>query len=298
MNKKGLFFFLYLVLVLVLFTAVSHSQTHNAPPVTAADLPILDKFVYLPIIINPIPSAKIDFFTANVTIADPGERIWLSWQTENATAVTLYHLMPTGQLGQFWNVSATGTMSYTIPTSTRNNERFMLYANNDETTAVNAPLTLPLTCPNVWFFAPAPNICPQNAPLDSPSAEQQFERGWMIWVAVEERIYILYNDEQFSPKWQIYTDEWKVGIPEDDPTIMPPAGFYQPQRGFGLVWREQATVRERLGWAIVNESSFVTAVQRTSYAKYNETYIRAQDDNIWKLLPEQSGWEKFSNLAP
>ena len=289
MKKNRLFVFV--CLFFLLFTAVSlHTSL-----IKASDPPELDKFVFLPIIFKPIPPPTIDSFTANVTIADPGETIWLSWETHHATAVTLYHLMPTGQFGQFWNVSATGTMSYTISESTRNYERFALYANNEIAT-VNSSLELPLTCPHTWFFAPAPNICPQNAPLISSGAEQQFEHGWMIWVGEEDRIYVLYADEQFSPKWQAFTDEWHPGLPEDDPTIVPPAGLYQPRRGFGLVWREQPNVRDRLGWALTaQEISYETAVQRTSYAKYNETYIRAADSQIWKLLPEQSGWEKFVN---
>jgi hypothetical protein len=34
-------------------------------------------------------------------------------------------------------------------------------------------------------------------------------------------------------------------------------------------------------------------VQFTSSPKYATTYIRAADGNVWKLLPERSGWEKI-----
>lgn len=289
MNKKSVF--ALLCFVLFSFTAVSH----YTPSLKAGETPILDKFVYLPIVSKPIPQPLIIQFEPNVAIADPGETIWLNWETEHATAVTLYHLMPTGQFGQFWNVSATGTMSYTIHESTRNYERFILYASNEIATA-SSSIELPLTCPHTWFFAPEPDICPQDAPLISAAAEQRFEHGWMIWVGEEDRIYVLYDDDQFSPKWDSFIDEWHIGLPEDDPNIIPPTGFYQPKRGFGLVWREQPFVRDRLGWALTaQEASYETAVQRTSYAKYNDTFILAADTQIWKLLPERSGWEKFPN---
>jgi len=64
-------------------------------------------------------------------------------------------------------------------------------------------------------------------------------------------------------------------------------------RGFGLLWREEPGIRDRLGWAIDNESAYETALQRTSYAKYNVTYIRAADGDIWRLQPELSGWQKW-----
>ncbi len=289
MNKKSVLSFVCIVFLLI--TAVSHTTSS----LKAEETPILDKFVYLPIVTKPIPEPIIIQFEPNVSIADPGETIWLNWETEHATAVTLYHLLPTGQFGQFWNVSATGTMSYTISESTRNYERFILYASNEVATA-NSSIELPLTCPHTWFFAPEPDICPQDAPLISAAAEQRFEHGWMIWVGEEDRIYVLYDDQQFSPKWDSFIDEWHVGLPEGDPNIIPPTGFYQPKRGFGLVWREQPFVRDRLGWALTaQETGYETAVQRTSYAKYNDTFIRAADTQIWKLLTERSGWEKFPN---
>jgi hypothetical protein len=36
---------------------------------------------------------------------------------------------------------------------------------------------------------------------------------------------------------------------------------------------------------------FETLVQRTSYWKYNHTYLRALDGGVWHLEPERSGWE-------
>lgn len=277
------------VIVGVLVTAVSLTNRSTQ----AGDPPVLDEYTYLPIVVKPVPQPQIIYFKADVEIADPGDTIVLSWHTQNATVVNLYHMMPSGQFGQFWDVAATGTMSYTISPGTRNVERFHLYADNDEAPAVGVLLELPLTCPHTWFFAPEPPICPQDAALETAAAEQQFEHGWMIWLEDADLIYVIFNDTVFSPKWMSYTDDWEVGMPEDDPNIVPPSGFYQPQRGFGLIWREQPSIRDRLGWAIAPEAPYTSALQRTSYSKYNQTYIRALDGEIWKLLPEFSGWEKF-----
>jgi hypothetical protein len=148
-----------------------------------------------------------------------------------------------------------------------------------------------LRCPDQWFFDNPPDICPAQAALVSAGAEQHFQGGIMLWSAAEDRIYVLYAGGQ-NPEWAAFSDEWDPGEPENDPNILPPSGFYQPVRGFGLVWREQPGVRDRLGWAVDEEAAYQTAVQRTSYAKYNETYIRAVDGGVWRLEAEHSGWGK------
>jgi hypothetical protein len=119
----------------------------------------------------------------------------------------------------------------------------------------------------------------------------------MLWVESEDRIYVLFDDGQTTTGWSAFTDEWEEGMPETDPTIIPPPGYFQPRRGFGLVWREEMSagilVRDRLGWALEEmETGYETAVQRTSNS-YSDTYIRAADTNVWRLLPEFSDWEKI-----
>jgi len=111
----------------------------------------------------------------------------------------------------------------------------------------------------------------------------------MLWNRAEDRIYVLFDDGN-QPAWRAYTDEWDEGEPASDPAIVPPEGLFQPVRGFGLVWREQPGVRDRLGWAVDAETGYSTAVQATSRFKYNTTYVRALDGGVWELGPEGSEW--------
>jgi len=290
MNKR---YFLLLTTGLIGLTLLLGNTLLFLPETTAAPNNE-DFYLYLPMIRKDPTPPVIEFFQANVEVTDPGESIELQWQTTNAISATLYHMMPTGQFGTFWNVSPTGTMTYDIPDSTRNFERFMLYANNAAGDYTSETVTIILNCPYPWFFAPAPNICAQDTAPDTAGAEQHFEQGIMIWVESEDRIYVLFDDDVFSPKWAAFNDDWEDGQPINDPSLTPPPGLYQPERGFGLVWREEQDIRDRLGWAVAPENGFVTAVQHTSYAKYNETYIRALDGNIWYLKAERSGWEKIT----
>jgi hypothetical protein len=237
--------------------------------------------------------ATVNYFRANVTEADPGDTITLEWDTSGAETVTLWRLMATGQLGEFWGVEASGSFDYTIPEHVRNWITFALAVSAGEGSE-SPPMSsvqITLRCPDEWFFANPPDICPARAALVSPGAEQHFQGGVMLWSQAEDRIYVLYAGGQ-NPEWGAFGDEWDPGEPESDPTLQPPTGFYQPVRGFGQVWREQPGVRERLGWALDEEMSYQTAVQRTSYAKYNETYIRAAGGGVWRLEAERSGWGK------
>lgn len=247
---------------------------------------------YLPTIFSRVPGPTILYFQADVTIADPGDTIQLEWASVGATGGDLVRIAPGGPIVQWWAVAPTGTFDYTISPSERNFVSFGLTVSDDDGLLDSRYLSIPLTCPDTWFFSPAPDSCPRDAPLYSIGAEQPFEDGFMLWVEAEEYIYVLFDDDIFSPRWMIYPDTWQEGEPLCDAGPIPP-GYFQPQRGFGKVWCEQADVRDRLGWATELETGYDTAVQQDSAPKYSTRYVRAADGNVWKLLPERSGWEKI-----
>ena len=273
--------------------AITVTAANGAGGVTGTRAVLIDPTdtLYLPLVLRRYPPGPvIHFFRANVEIANPGDTIILEWASEDATAAVLYRILPTGQYGYSWVVDVSGSMVYEIPETWRNYEGFLLRVSDDAALWAQAYLGIPLICPDAWFFEPAPNECPAAPALYSAGAEQPFEHGLMLWVGEQDFIYVL-SDDGFSRRWSIYVDAWNEGDPIDDPSIIPPPGFYQPLRGFGLVWRENPDVRERLGWATAPEAGYETAVQRTSRWKYNEIYVRALDGGVWRLLPEGSGWE-------
>jgi hypothetical protein len=123
------------------------------------------------------------------------------------------------------------------------------------------PATTPTSTPTPCPFAPAAPFAsaysqvakPLGCPLSDASelflAEQPFERGEMLWRDDPRMVYVLYADGN----WNQYMDTYQEDQPPHDATIIPPAGLYQPVRGFGQVWREEEGVREGLGWAITEE---------------------------------------------
>lgn len=270
------------------------STTAPWPTATAPPIPTITP---LPPPATAAPEGPVIlYFRANVEEADPGDTIVLEWASTGGSRATLYALLPSGTLPLGWPVAPTGTYTYTIPLYYRNGSLFRLYVFDQAEHWSEAALTVRLRCPDPWFFSPAPEIC-GTQPVFSRGAEQHFEHGVMIWIEALDKIVILYDEPspQWGGRWGMVDDEWAEGLPEYDPALVPPAGFYQPVRGFGLVWR--SGVRERLGWAIDQETGFDTAFQMTTLYKYNSTYIRALDGNVWCLWPEVSGWEKIQVTA-
>ena len=105
---------------------------------------------------------------------------------------------------------------------------------------------------------------------DVPAAFQSFERGFMIWLSDRHRIWIAACCTSTIPlggRWLAFDDTFVDGMPESDPAIVPPAGLYQPTRGFGLVWRTLSdysyggSVRDLLGWATGPERGYTAHVE-------------------------------------
>jgi hypothetical protein len=114
---------------------------------------------------------------------------------------------------------------------------------------------------------------------------QPFERGAMEWVADGRQIYVFYAE---THTWARFADTWnpdEVSIPGDPP----PAGLFLPSRSFGKLWRENPTVRERLGWATALEQSFTGRFQRFERG----LMLRSPVTGSIYILYEDGAWQRF-----
>src|SRR5688572_7052853 len=123
--------------------------------------------------LNP-NAPRIEFFTADVLSVAPGETFTLFWSTRNVSAATIYRLDRDGSRSQLWNVPADGSLAVSTRRSDRELVEFVLSVDAD-TGQIEEILSLPLSCPDAWFFESAPETCPQDAPLETRVIEQQFE---------------------------------------------------------------------------------------------------------------------------
>jgi hypothetical protein len=158
-------------------------------------------------------------------------------------------------------------------------------------------LPLPQVCDSTWFFIqPRPANCPLNAPLASQGVFQQFQNGYMVWVQQQDAVYVLYNDPVL-PRWQAFNDQFNEGMAEDDPAFAnaPLPGTWQPRRGFGMLWRANSVVRQRIGWAVEQWERPYSV--RTQTASDGAIFVSEPGGGVFSLIPGGTGWERYSSYS-
>ncbi len=115
------------------------------------------------------------------------------------------------------------------------------------------------------------------------AAAVRFERGQMYWVSQRggnSMVVVLFYEPDSTISVQIFEDLWRQGDPETG-GLQPPAGKFEPRRGFGKVWREQPGVRDRLGWALETER-----IDTASFQGFQQgALLFVQSENlVWELL--------------
>ena len=146
-------------------------------------------------------------------------------------------------------------------------------------------------CDRTWFFIqPRPESCPRNTPLADQGVYQQFENGYMIWVRRTDAIYVLYNDST-NPRWEVYRDYFVEGMPEKF-NMAPPPNRWEPVRGFGLLWRNNPTVRSRIGWA-TQQRELPYSVQ-LQIGDDNAIFLNDPSGNIFGLTSDRNSWTLYA----
>ncbi len=152
-------------------------------------------------------------------------------------------------------------------------------------------------CDSNWFFIqPRPPSCPLSSPNATNGVYQTFQNGYMIWVLSQSAIYVFYNDP-VVPRWQVFRDFFQDGMPETSPEFdnAPAPNLWQPRRGFGMLWRNNSLVRDRLGWATIrDEVPYSVQVQTASDGSI---FISAPNQMLFGLLPNNVGWQLYSTAA-
>ena len=211
------------------------------------------------------PGLRIDSFEVELSDAGGGAKtIRCTWETSGAGSVRIV-LGTRRRWFPIWqNSDPDGTLTFEATDTLYNNPDVTLTALGISGGEATESVTLDWPCPHAYFFAAtveSPNACPVAEALAAQGAQQSFQGGAMMWIPGIEGsdwIYVLYNDGA----WQSFEDTWHEGLPESDPSIIPPAGYEQPIRGFGKVWREHAEVQGKLNWATAGESAIVITYQR------------------------------------
>jgi hypothetical protein len=116
---------------------------------------------------------------------------------------------------------------------------------------------------------PTPDLFPTPAVGRIFVAEQVFEFGRMFWIEPVNQIWVLITDSTGKPSWQVFEDTFREGMIERDPALVPPTGLFQPERGFGKLWRERPELRNALGWALSPEVGYNTRYEYHAGGSFN-----------------------------
>lgn len=244
---------------------------------------------------TPLSPPAILSFTADRTTIVQGEDVILSWQATGGTEAWI-EWVGSNILMASVQVDPNGGAATFAPTAPgRPGSTEMVLTVRNSASSAEAQVHLTIECAE----APLPELESQqlyaNCPLGTVTGNavyQEFQSGHMVWLEENRLIYVLYADGRY----EIYADNFHEGDPESDPAIIPPAGLYQPIRGFGLVWRTNQNVRDGLGWGLAPEQGFQGWSQSYSGSGMHNsvTFIRLLDGSICLLSHFDSRWRFFT----
>jgi hypothetical protein len=190
----------------------------------------------------------------------------------------------------------TPTLTYTpTPTTTNTATATTFLLPTSEFVVITQPVAAPNNriCDSNWFFIqPRPESCPLYPPNASPGVYQEFQNGYMVWVGSQDAIYILYNDAG-QPRWEVKRDYFLEGMPESAPEYdsAPASTLWQPRRGFGWLWRADAAVRSRIGWATQQwEEPFSVQVQT---GNDGSVFISTPRSAVFVVFPNGLSWDRY-----
>jgi hypothetical protein len=71
-----------------------------------------------------------------------------------------------------------------------------------------------------------------------------------------------------------------------------PSNTWQPQRGFGLLWRTRLDVRQRVGWAITDsETAYTVQIQ---IASDGAIYMSEPGGSVFALTSDGNVWARYT----
>ncbi|MBA3874682.1 MAG: hypothetical protein H0X30_36605 [Anaerolineae bacterium] len=239
----------------------------------------------------PNPNApRIEFFTTNVQQVEPGGVVTLFWSVRGARNAIIYRVDSSGARGNLWNVPPDGNLPITISRRDRGQATFLLSAGDGDLETTQS-LSVPLSCPDPWFFQPPPDACPAGPAQATTIIEEPFERGRMLYIQSRNRVYVLFNDTH-SPAWLSFENKFNPAVDkESEESFVPPPNLFQPVRVLGFVWRGNDVVRNRLGLGSAAETQYDGFIQVVKNDDKEDLYLNSADKSILELLPGGDIWQ-------
>jgi len=250
-------------------------------------------------------------FTVAPTEAVPGETVTLNWSSANAASAELTSYSASSAPATLTALPPNGSLKVTIGKDEKLAYSLNLIVKDQAGNTDQRFRSVSLLCPDTFYFSssnkPIVGGCPYRPVVVVRGAQQAFEHGRMLWLAPipaantpsgsaeGAAVYVLYDAGVMDAwkVWQKYDDLWTAGEPESDPTLQPPAGLYQPVRGFGKIWRETPGMRDKLGWALAPEQGYNDAAYQVQWRYGNppgDIFLRTPEKAILYLQLDGYWW--------
>jgi hypothetical protein len=186
-------------------------------------------------------------FEATPNPASAGTSVYLNWSAAGAEAARIEAYAGDLQIISMPDLALAGSSSFKIPSdvATAAIEFWLHLADPDAQRLVSTNVLI--------------SVAPSEIYENNPGATfQQFERGFMIWRADTNDIYVLYGAN--GGPLAIYPGSAYSGLP-DNPIRNVPLRRVRPENGFGKVWGNIPQVRNQIGWATVSEDGYLATAR-------------------------------------
>jgi len=217
----------------------------------------------------PPPGASILTFDVAPQVAPRGSEVVVSWQMVgvDVALVEVYDTADNSFITSQTGLPLNGSTIVTVPTLIQGNLRVIVYG-----ARVLDISPLPEYQKLVQRSAVVQIEEPTDATVTSYAAYQNYQRGFMIWRADNESVYVFYtNDGSTGGSYSVFPINSYRYLPDNPFPDSPPAGLVRPINGFGRVWGHNQTVRNGLGWAIETERGFNATVVMAGLAPQTMT---------------------------
>ena len=209
---------------------------------------------------TPVPPPGASILTLDVTpqVAPRGSDVVITWNMlgVDVALVEVYDTADNSFITSQTGLALNASTSVTVPNLIQGDLRIIVYGARVLDTAPT-----PEYQKVVQRSAVVEVQDTTDATVTSYAAYQSFQRGFMIWRADNESVYVFYGtDGSTGGTYSLFPINSYRYLPDNPFTDAPPSGLIKPINGFGRVWGHNQAVRNTLGWATENERGFNTTI--------------------------------------
>lgn len=208
---------------------------------------------------TPVPGASILTFDYSPQVAPRGTNVTFAWTMQGVDTVlveaydTWDNTFITSQTG----LPVNGSTSVTVPNLIQGDMRVVVYGARITGTVLSSGSYERVVQRSVTIEIREP----ATQTISTYAAYQDYQRGFMIWRADNEAVYVFQYQGSSGGTYTIYPISSYRNLPNNPIADNPPStGLVKPINAFGRIWGNSAAVRNGTGWAINNEQGYSTSV--------------------------------------